>query len=149
MCGSFLCRRGAAFCTELIDKSSKDLHEMFLKTYGQLYQENARIFADLFRQLKAYYRGGDMNLVDVLDGFFATLMQRMFVLLNVQYTFGERYLQCVTEHMDELKPFGDVPQKLAVQVKRAFVAARTFHQGLAIGRDTILAVTKVSPLLMA
>ena len=67
----------------------------------------------------------------------------MFLLLNAQYSFDDKYMQCVAEHMDELKPFGDVPRKLATHVKRAFIAARTFVQGLAIGRDVILAISKV------
>lgn len=33
--------------------------------------------------------------------------------------------------MKELKPFGDVPEKLTGQVKRSFVATRTFEQALA------------------
>jgi hypothetical protein len=59
----------------------------------------------------------------------------MFQLLNVQHKFDDNYLKCVTSKMDQLKPFGDVPQKLSSQVKRSFIAARTFVQGLAIGRD--------------
>ena len=134
----------AAFFTELLDNAKKDLHEMFVRTYGLLYQQNSNVFTDLFHDLKSYYKGRDINLLDALDKFFSTLLQKMFELLNSQYTFDDAYLQCVTEHMDELKPFGDVPNKLAVQVKRAFVAARTFVQGLAVGRDVIIAVSKVS-----
>lgn len=37
---------------------------------------------------------------------------------------------CVSEHMKQLKPFGDVPEKLTGQVKRSFVATRTFEQAL-------------------
>lgn len=33
--------------------------------------------------------------------------------------------------MKELKPFGDVPDKLSVQIKRSFVATRTYAQALA------------------
>ena len=116
---------------------------MFVRTYGLLYQQNSHVFTDLFTDLRRYYKGSDINLLDVLDNFFSTLMQKMFELLNSQYTFDNEYLECVTEHMDELKPFGDVPQKLSIQVKRAFVAARTFVQGLAIGRDVVLALSKV------
>lgn len=131
------------FFTELLDNSKRDLHDMFVRTYGLLYQKNSHVFTDLFKDLREYYKGRDLNLLDVLDNFFSTLMQKMFVLLNVQYEFDDAYLQCVTEHMDELQPFGDVPQKLSVQVKRAFVAARTFVQGLAIGRDVILEISKM------
>jgi len=66
---------------------------MFTKTYGVLYQQNARVFADLFRDLHLFYRGSNLNLHEVLDGFFATLLQRMFVLLNAHYTFNDEYIQ--------------------------------------------------------
>lgn len=55
-----------------------------------------------------------------------------------------RYLQCVTQHMEELQPFDDVPKKLTTQVKRSFVALRTFVQGLATGRDVVRNVLRVS-----
>ena len=134
----------SAFFTELLENSKRDLHEMFVRTYGLLYQQNSYIFNDLFKDVHDYYKGHDINLMDALDNFFSILLQKMFELINAQYTFDQNYLQCVTEHMDDLKPFGDVPQKLSVQVKRAFIAARTFVQGLAIGRDVVLAVSKVS-----
>ena len=117
---------------------------MFVRTYGLLYQQNSAIFSSLYDDLRDYYKGADVNLLDALDGFFTQLLQRMFQLLNTQYAFDDAYLACVTESMDELRPFGDVPGKLSVQVRRAFIAARTFVQGLAIGRDVIIEVSKVS-----
>lgn len=116
---------------------------MFLKTYGVIYEQNSKIFSELFQNLKLYYKGQDLNLEDVLENFFETLMQHMFKLLNTNYAFDAQYLQCVTESMDELKPFGDVPSKLSTQVKRAFIGARTFHQGLVIGREVINTFSKV------
>lgn len=50
---------------------------------------------------------------------------------------------CVNTHMKELKPFGDVPKKLSVQVKRSFVATRTFTQALNVGRDVIAKMQSV------
>ncbi|KAK7499221.1 hypothetical protein BaRGS_00009481, partial [Batillaria attramentaria] len=128
------------FFTELLENARRDLHEMFVKTYGLIYQQNSDIFADLFSDLRAYYKGKDRNLVDVMDNFFSKLLQKMFELLNGAYVFDDDYLSCVTERMNDLKPFGDVPIKLSTQVKRAFIAARTFVQGLAIGRDVISTV---------
>ncbi|KAL8595475.1 hypothetical protein ACOMHN_024174 [Nucella lapillus] len=138
-------RKFDQFFTELLDNAREELHEMFVKTYGLLYQQNAQIFADLFSDLRAYYKGKDRNLVDVMDTFFSRLLQRMFELLNGQYEFDDDYLTCVTERMSDLKPFGDVPGKLSTQIKRAFIAARTFVQGLAIGRDVILSVMEIPP----
>lgn len=120
---------------------------MFVRTYGLLYQQNSEVFSELFRDLREYYKGSNLNLVDILNTFFVNLLQRMFKLLNAQYMFDDGYMNCVTRHMDDLKPFGDVPQKLKLQVKRAFIASRTFVQGLAIGRDVIMAMERVSLLL--
>lgn len=39
-------------------------------------------------------------------------------------------MDCVNEHMKQLKPFGDVPEKLTGQIKRSFVATRTFEQAV-------------------
>ena len=68
----------------------------------------------------------------------------MFQLMNKQFQMDDNYLACVSERMTSIKPFGDVPVKLSAQVKRAFIAARTFVQGLAIGRDVITNVESVS-----
>lgn len=46
-----------------------------------------------------------------------------------------RYLGCVSEHMKQLKPFGDIPEKLTGQIKRSFVATRTLEQALAAAAD--------------
>lgn len=134
-----------AFFTELLKNSKEDLNTMFVQTYGLLYQQNSYVFMELFDDLGNYYAGKEVDLKEALHKFFSTLLQKMFRLLNQSYSFDERYLNCVTEKMNELKPFGDVPQKLSIQVKRAFIAARTFVQGLSIGRDVVLAVSKIMP----
>ena len=51
-----------AFCVDLLDGSLSDLHEMFTRTYGQLYEQNSEIFSDLFADLRAYYLGTDLDL---------------------------------------------------------------------------------------
>lgn len=125
------------FFRELLKKSKKDFHDMFLKTYGMLYEQNSEVFTDLFQSLEKYYSWGQVSLSDALDGFFTTLYQKMFTVLNAQYTFDQKYLGCVSEFMEELQPFGDVPRKLSLQIKRAFVAARVFVWGLIVGREVV------------
>lgn len=128
---------------ELVENSTKELHEMFQRTYGLLYLQNSQIFADLFHNLRNFFRVRDIDLQDVLEKFFSVLFQRMFALLNTSYDFDRQYLSCVVENMEELKPFGDVPQKLSVHIRRAFIAARTFLQGLQVGRNVISRMAKV------
>ncbi|KAL4608902.1 glypican-6-like [Arapaima gigas] len=132
------------FFLELLENTERSLNMMFVRTYGKLYTQNAEVFQDLFAELKRYYTGGNINLEEMLNDFWARLLERMFQLLNSQYQFTDDYLECVSKYTDQLKPFGDVPRKLKAQVTRAFIAARTFVQGLMVGREVANRVSKVS-----
>lgn len=131
------------FFLELLDNSEKSLHHMFVRTYGSLFMQNSEIFEDLFLELRRYYTGGNVNLEEMLGDFWARLLEKMFQLLNSQFTFTDEYLECVSKYTDQLKPFGDTPRKLKVQITRALAAARTFVQGLMVGREVANRVAKV------
>lgn len=135
------------FFKELLENAEKSLNDMFVRTYGRLYMQNSELFKDLFVELKRYYVGGNVNLEEMLNDFWARLLERMFRLVNPQYHFTDEYLECVSKYTEQLKPFGDVPRKLKLQVTRAFVAARTFAQGLAVARDVVSKVSAVSSVL--
>ncbi|XP_050068709.1 glypican-6 [Anopheles maculipalpis] len=123
------------FFEELLGQSKHEFHAMFKRTYGTIYEQNSYVFADLFAELERYYAHGKVDLSETMDHFFNILFQKMFTVLNAQYTFDNKYLGCVSEHMKDLKPFGDVPDKLSVQIKRSFVATRTYAQALASAAD--------------
>lgn len=89
-----------------------------------------------------------MDLDDAMDNFFNTLYQKMFTVLNSQYNFDNKYLECVGEHMKEMRPFGDVPQKLGVQIKRSFVATRAFSQALTVAANVLKNMQTVSSIEM-
>lgn len=133
------------FFKELLENAEKSLNDMFVKTYGHLYMQNSELFKDLFVELKRYYVAGNVNLGEMLNDFWSRLLERMFRLVNSQYHFTDEYLECVSKYTEQLKPFGDVPRKLKLQVTRAFVAARTFAQGLAVARDVVSKVSVVNP----
>lgn len=133
------------FFKELMKTSRKDFHEMFLKTYGMLYDTNSFIFKSMFDDLEKYYISGSINLADALENFFQQLYKKMYQVLNGQYVFGEGHLNCIVDYLDEMKPFGDVPKKLTLEVKRSFTATRTFVQALAIGRDVVKNMLEVLP----
>lgn len=136
------------FFLELLDNSEKSLNSMFTRTYGKLYMQNSEVFQDLFTELKRYYTGGNVNLEEMLNDFWSRLLERMFQLLNSQYHFTDDYLECIGKIADVLKPFGDVPRRLKIQVTKAFIAARTFVQGLMVGREVANRVAKVSSLCL-
>ncbi|KAM3867314.1 glypican-2 [Diretmus argenteus] len=130
-------RKFDEFFRELIDLSEKSMNQMFTKTYGRLFTQNAHVFQELFVELRSYYSGGSVSLTEVLSEFWSRLVERVFSLVNPQYQFSEDYLECVSKHAEQLQPFGDVPRKLRVQVSRAFIACRALAQGLATGRDIV------------
>ncbi|CAM4599298.1 unnamed protein product [Leuciscus chuanchicus] len=123
------------FFLELLESTERSLNEMFLRTYGKPYLQNAEVFQNLFSELRRYYTDGGVHLEEMLSEFWSRLLERMFQLLNSQYLLTEDYLECVGKLTEKLKPFGDVPKKMKTQVTRAFVSARAFVQGLAVGRD--------------
>ncbi|XP_016994474.2 glypican-4 [Drosophila takahashii] len=129
--------------TALLKESRTQFNSMFIRTYGVIYERNSYVFSDLFKELETYFANGRVDLLEVMDKFFNTLYQKMFTVLNTQYTFDENYMRCVSEHMKELKPFGDVPDKLSVQIKRSFVATRTYGQALATASEVAKKVLNV------
>lgn len=116
---------------------------MFLRTYGLLYEQNSFVFTSLFDDLRNYYKGANMNLQETFDSFFTTLLQKLYELLHAQ-SVDEQYVSCLSEHMVSLKPFGDIPERLSLQVRRSFVATRSFTQGLMTGRDVATELLRVS-----
>ncbi|KAI1903079.1 hypothetical protein AGOR_G00023520 [Albula goreensis] len=134
------------FFRELLDNSERSLHDMFVRTYGLMYVKNSELFKHFFLELKRYYASGSaaVNLDSMLAEFWAELLERMFKLVNVQYEFPDSYMECVSRHTEQLKPFGDVPRKLRLQLTRAFVAARTFTRGLEVLPEVVNRVSMVS-----
>ncbi|XP_063696624.1 glypican-4 isoform X2 [Culicoides brevitarsis] len=123
---------------ELLNQSKREFHDMFKRTYGIIYEQNSHVFSDLFKELEGYYTRGKVDLMEAMDSFFNVLYQKMFTVINMQYQFDDKYLGCVGEHMKTLRPFGDVPDKLSVILKRSFVATRTYAQAL----NTAAEITK-------
>ncbi|MEJ1272336.1 hypothetical protein NN561_003186 [Cricetulus griseus] len=81
----------------------------------------------------------------MISDFWAHLLEHNFYLVNSQNHFTDEYLECVSKYTEQLRPFGDVPRKLKLQVTCAFVAAWTFAQDLAVARDVVSKITVVNP----
>ncbi|XP_026726636.1 glypican-6 [Trichoplusia ni] len=132
------------FFRRLLKQSREEFHMMFKRTYGMIYEQHSYVFEQLFEQLERYYTRGDTNFDVMMDGFFSILYNKMFTVLNSQYEFDEKYLKCVNEHMRDIQPFEDVPNKLSVQLRRAVVATRTFHKALRAGADVVRSMMQVT-----
>ena len=132
---------GSAFFLERLNKTKVNLHRTFVRSYGLLYEQNSQIFFEIFRDFRAFFLTGSVDLSDALAEFFAMLFQRIFVLLNAQHTFDDEYQDCIAENMERIRPFGSIPRQLASQIEKSFIAMRTFSRGLAAGRDVLANLT--------
>ncbi|KAM8950805.1 glypican-2 isoform 1-T1 [Lycaon pictus] len=132
---------------EMLLSSEHSLALLFHRSFGHLYSQHAPVFSGLFSRLRDYYERSGEGLDDALVDFWAQLLERLFPLLHPQYIFSPDYLFCLTRLAssadDSLKPFGDIPRRLYLQITRALVAARAFIQGLETGRDVVSEALKV------
>ncbi|XP_068136824.1 glypican-1 [Hyperolius riggenbachi] len=129
---------------DLLNKSEQTLLETFPSRYGELYSQNdGKIFKDLYLELRQYYRGPAVNLEETLMEFWSHLLERVFKAQNPQVNYSYEYLDCVAKQYDHLKPFGDIPRDMKLKATRAFIAARSFVQGLSAASDVVKKVTQV------
>ena len=66
----------------LLNKAQREFHDMFTRTYGIMYQKNAEVFQEYFKDLKVYYDKGAINPATSTTTFFNTLYQKMFQVYN-------------------------------------------------------------------
>ncbi|XP_040000369.1 glypican-1b isoform X2 [Xiphias gladius] len=128
---------------ELLNRSAIGLQETFTATWGSVYYQNSQVFSDLYTDLRNYYRGSNVNLEEVLNEFWARLLEKLFYQANKQYFIGEDYLECVSKQIETLRPFGDIPRVTKMMVTRTFVAARSFVQGLVVSGEVVRKVSQV------
>ncbi|EMP31372.1 Glypican-1 [Chelonia mydas] len=128
---------------DLLNKSEKALYDTFPSTYGELYSQNIKLFKDLYSELRRYYRGSNINLEEALNEFWTRLLERLFKLMNPQYHITDEYLDCMVKHSEQHKPFGEIPRDLKLKATRAFIAVRSYVQGLSVGSDVVRKVSQI------
>ncbi|XP_071773422.1 glypican-1-like [Centroberyx gerrardi] len=139
-----LYRSFETYFTDLHSGSERSLQEV-LSPLGPLYSQNSRLFADLYSDLRRYYRGSALNLDETISEFWSRLLEHAFKSsAPAEVSLSEDYLECVAKQQETLRPFGDVPRDFKMKVIRAFVTARSFVQGLTISGEVVRKVSQVS-----
>lgn len=72
----------SGYFTELLNRSAIGLQEFFTSTWGAVYSQNSHVFSDLYTDLRHYYRGSNVNLEEVLNDFWAKLLEKLFTQAN-------------------------------------------------------------------
>ncbi|CAH2246625.1 glypican-1 [Pelobates cultripes] len=142
--GSFAAqyRKFDIYFQNLLNKSEQILQDTFPNMYGDLYSQNERRFRDLFSELRRYYRGSGVSLEESLNDFWSRLLELLFKAQNPQLSITDEYVDCLKQN-DQLKQFGDIPRDVKLKATRAFIAARSFVQGLSAAADIVRRVTQV------
>ena len=128
----------------MLQTAKGTLHELYRTTYGLPYLENTQLFFSLFENLQAYFDTGKINLTSEIDRFFNRLMERMFVLMNREFTFDDTYRRCLLVSMPRLQPFGSLPGKLRSQLHKSFSASRVLLEQLHTASNFVRDVARVS-----
>lgn len=127
----------------LLNDSERALQDTFPSAFRELYTQNAKAFRDLYTELRLYYRGANLHLEDALAEFWARLLERLFRQLHPQLLLPDDYLDCLGKQAEPLRPFGDAPRELRLRATRAFIATRSFVQGLGVAGDVVRKVAQV------
>ncbi|CAL8396320.1 unnamed protein product [Boreogadus saida] len=116
-----------------------------LSPLGAVYSQSVRLYADLYADLRRYYRGSALNLDETVSEFWFRLLEAAFKTAAAAKTsLSEEYLECVAKQREVLRPFGEAPRDMKAKVTRAFVTARSFAQGLSVAGEVVKRVSQVS-----
>lgn len=72
----------SGYFLELLNRSAISLQELFTSTWGAVYSQNSHVFSELYADLRHYYRGSNVNLEEVLNEFWAKLLEKLFTQAN-------------------------------------------------------------------
>uniref|UniRef100_A0A0R3RFK2 Glypican-6 n=1 Tax=Elaeophora elaphi TaxID=1147741 RepID=A0A0R3RFK2_9BILA len=117
--------------------SRTQLHAMFTRTYGPLYQSNVQIFVKFFDDLQEFYAEQKyISLKPILDRFFFDLFRTLLLILNPSDEIKEDNSNC-SENSFALQAFGDIPLKMIRQLERSLGAARSLTHALKSSSDIL------------
>ncbi|KAI6226596.1 Glypican domain containing protein [Aphelenchoides besseyi] len=96
---------------------------MFSTTYGHFYSNNAKIFNDFFDELDEQFAVDDQPRSAVktaLGSLFRKIFITEFSLLNPMRQVSDTERHCMTRIQTHMRPFGQIPTKIATQLDRSF-----------------------------
>ena len=115
----------------MIENTYTDLDKLYSRTYIDRYTNHKAIFRHLFTKLGDYIKGtDDSDLKQVVDSWFSLLYQKVYMISNENAIYDASYQHCILETADIMKPFGDIPRKIGVQIKKSFLASKVLLEAI-------------------
>lgn len=123
---------------DLIQIAENSTNVLFAEVYKSLESEARVHLSQLFADLLAYMSGQSVDLEERVNAFFDSLFPLAYRhSLNTNQDFSESFKECLRDGQFEMRPFSDLPEKIATQILRSFETARTFLQALQLGVEVI------------
>ena len=124
----------------LLNTGKLKWHELLFKTYKSMYLQHRHIFDEFFSTLLKYYNSGDVDLEQSFNVFFQKIQSKMFTLLDKNV--DKKFLNCTSERIHDIKPFGKYQDQITNQLKPSLVYARTFVVALQTGSNITASINR-------
>jgi len=126
----------------LIQVAENNTETLFAENHKIPLLERRSLVENLFLDLEAYIQRREVNLHESVETFFDDLFPLVFhnILNDPSATsLSDDYKECLTEIRQNLspQPFGEVPRRLAHQLSKALLTAKTFLESLSLGIEAI------------
>ncbi len=122
----------------MIENAYTDLDKLYARTYQDRYTNHKAIFRDLFTKLGEYMKGTELiDLKAQIDSWFSMLYQKVYVISNDKSIYDASYKHCILETAEAVRPFGDIPRKLGVQIKKSFLASKVLVEAIRSAKNVV------------
>jgi Glypican len=124
--------------------------------FAELYKRVARLardpIANLFAELEQFISGddqaGEVDVTAAVNRFFDDLFPRLYgqttrgvqgpaVSRATVRDLSREYVECLRGAQTELRPFGEIPRRLASSLSRSLDASRSLLQSIKLGLDVL------------
>lgn len=141
------------FLHKMLNASYSQLNNMFTRTYGLHYNQNAQLFVDFYARMRKYLDGKEDNVTQIVDALFNNMGKKMINMLHVKdrmanaNTYQFRYpmtsvISCLTKNFHGAQAYGTGPDTLKKNLIRSLTAGRTLAMVLAVQREALATVMK-------
>lgn len=128
---------------EMIHASQNNTLVLFSEVYKKMDGVAREPVSRLYSQLASHISSSDNSLSNPLDDSVRDFFNSLFPLvyhhsINPKLRdFSDDYKECLRETQTEIRPFGDIAERLAQQIRRSFSVARAVLDALSVGVEVI------------
>lgn len=123
----------------MIHVSQNNTNVLFSEVYKKMDSVARLPVSQLYSDLSSYIAGQPVVLETRVAAFFDSLFPLVYHhSINPKLKdFSEDYKECLRQTQQEIKPFGEIADRVSLHVTRSFNVARTLLEALQVGIEVI------------